>query len=194
MQIYKWIPYQEDRPFSLDRTFQILIDCDFCDQRSSGGCLKLLSKFRKDSTRKSCSKSNRQSASRLKYSLYKAWRVTKRFRSQVSMVVSHPSDVSGVDTVFNSISCLHSFQRWQGSRRLMVHASGVPTSSHGNCFGLEEVMDDSPNTVCGVLRPCMMRGVLNNNIWHKKINTIISSSAVYSSSNYQNKRKLTMGL
>ena len=51
--------------FSLDRTFQILIDCDFCDQRSSGGCLKLLSKFRKDSTRQSCSKSNRQSASKI---------------------------------------------------------------------------------------------------------------------------------
>ena len=49
--------------FSLGRTFQILIDCDFCDQRISGGCLKLLSKFRKDSTRKACSKSNRPSAS-----------------------------------------------------------------------------------------------------------------------------------
>ena len=183
--------------FSLDRTFQILIDCDFCDQRSSGGCLTLLSKFRKDSTRKSCSKSNQQSASRLKYrntieaQSESSWEV---YINLLMIIIFYRSHVSGVDTVFNSISCLHSFQRWQGSRRLMVHASGVPTSSHGNCFGLEEVMDDSPNTVCGVSSPlCMMRG-FRNNIWHKKINTIISSSAVYSSSNYQNKRKLTMGL
>ena len=46
--------------FSLDRILQVLVNCDVCDQRRSGGCLKLLSKFRKDSALQSCSKCHQQ--------------------------------------------------------------------------------------------------------------------------------------